>query len=74
MKNNFLEFRLINNLLLPSINYVSKKDLKKRDFLSILYGILFLIFTCIFVVVVYHQIKPFILHTAVYCIIMNTKL
>ena len=65
MKNNFLEFRLINNLLLPSINYVSKKDLKKRDFLSILYGILFLIFTCIFVVVVYHQIKPFILHTAV---------
>lgn len=32
MKNNFLEFRLINNLLLPSINYVSKKDLKKKRF------------------------------------------
>ena len=64
MKNNFLEFRLINNLLLPSINYVSKKDLKKRDFLSILYGILFLIFTCIFVVVVYHKIKTFILNKA----------
>jgi hypothetical protein len=47
MENNSLDFRLINNLLLPSINYVSKKDLKKRDFLSILYGILFLIFTCI---------------------------
>ena len=41
MENNFLDFRLVNNLLLPSINYVSKNDLKKRDFLSILYGILF---------------------------------
>ncbi|WP_315009017.1 hypothetical protein [uncultured Streptococcus sp.] len=65
MKNNFLDFRLINNLLLPSINYVSKNDLKKRDFLSILYGILFLIFACIFLVVVYQQIKPFILQQAV---------
>lgn len=65
MENNSLDFRLINNLLLPSINYVSKKDLKKRDFLSILYGILFLIFTCILVVVVYQQLKPFILQTAV---------
>lgn len=65
MENNSLDFRLINNLLLPSINYVSKKDLKKRDFLSILYGILFLLFTCILVVVVYQQIKPFILQTAV---------
>ena len=65
MKNNFLDFRLINNLLLPSINYVSKNDLKKRDFLSILYGILFLIFACIFLVVVYQQIKPFILQPAV---------
>lgn len=65
MENNFLDFRLINNLLLPSINYVSKNDLKKRDFLSILYGILFLIFACIFLVVVYQQIKPFILQPAV---------
>lgn len=65
MENNSLDFRLINNLLLPSINYVSKKDLKKRDFLSILYGILFLLFTCILVVVVYQQIKPFVLQTAV---------
>ena len=65
MENNFLDFRLINNLLLPSINYVSKNDLKKRDFLSILYGILFLIFACIFLVVVYQQIKPFILQLAV---------
>lgn len=65
MENNSLDFRLINNLLLPSINYVSKKDLKKKDFLSILYGILFLIFTCILVVVVYQQLKPFILQTAV---------
>lgn len=65
MENNSLDFRLINNLLLPSINYVSKKDLKKRDFLSILYGILFLIFTCILVVVVYQRIKPFILQPAV---------
>mgnify|MGYP000871238423 FL=1 len=65
MENNSLDFRLINNLLLPSINYVSKKDLKKRDFLSILYGILFLIFTYILVVVVYQQIKPFILQQAV---------
>ena len=65
MENNFLDFRLINNLLLPSINYVSKKDLKKRNLLSILYGILFLIFTCILVVVVYQQIKPFILQPAV---------
>ena len=64
MENNFLDFRLINNLLLPSINYVSKKDLKKRNLLSILYGILFLIFTCILVVVVYQQIKPFILQPA----------
>ena len=64
MENNSLDLRLINNLLLPSINYVSKKDLKKRDFLSILYGILFLIFTCILVVVVYQQIKPFILQPA----------
>lgn len=65
MENNSLDLRLINNLLLPSINYVSKKDLKKRDFLSILYGILFLIFTCILVVVVYQQIKPFVLQLAV---------
>ena len=65
MENNFLDFRLVNNLLLPSINYVSKNDLKKRDFLSILYGILFLIFACIFLVVVYQQIKPFILQLAV---------
>ena len=65
MENNFLDFRFINNLLLPSINYVSKNDLKKRDFLSILYGILFLIFACIFLVVVYQQIKPFILQPAV---------
>lgn len=65
MENNFLDFRLINNLLLPSINYVSKNDLKKRDFLSILYGILFLIFAYIFLVVVYQQIKPFILQPAV---------
>ena len=65
MENFFLDFRLINNLLLPSINYVSKNDLKKRDFLSILYGILFLIFACIFLVVVYQQIKPFILQPAV---------
>ena len=56
---------MINNLLLPSINYVSKNDLKKRDSLSILYGILFLIFACIFLVVVYQQIKPFILQPAV---------
>lgn len=65
MENFFLDFRLINNLLLPSINYVSKNDLKKRDSLSILYGILFLIFACIFLVVVYQQIKPFILQPAV---------
>ena len=65
MENNFLDFRFINNLLLPSINYVSKNDLKKRDSLSILYGILFLIFACIFLVVVYQQIKPFILQPAV---------
>lgn len=65
MENNFLDFRLVNNLLLPSINYVSKNDLKKRDFLSILYGILFLIFACIFLVVVYQQIKSFILQLAV---------
>ncbi|MCM3310596.1 hypothetical protein M3597_08680 [Streptococcus oralis] len=64
MEDNFLDFRLINNLLLPSINYVSKKDLKKRNLLSILYGILFSIFTCILVVVVYQQIKPFILQPA----------
>lgn len=32
MENNFLDFRLINNLLLPSINYVSKNDLKKKRF------------------------------------------
>ena len=32
MENNSLDFRLINNLLLPSINYVSKKDLKKKIF------------------------------------------
>ena len=50
---------------MPSINYVSKNDLKKRDSLSILYGILFLIFACIFLVVVYQQIKPFILQPAV---------
>ena len=31
MEDNFLDFRLINNLLLPSINYVSKKDLKKKE-------------------------------------------
>ena len=75
MENSFLYFRLINNLLLPSINYVSKKDLKKRDFLSILYGILFLIFTCIFVVVVYQQIKVFInLHSLLDVLVLFFKL